>query len=412
MKQSHLKIDISIFLLAIVGIFVLPTQGADVLVLKKGGRVQGTFLLPPSDADLVYRFRTTEGIELTISQSEIESIEQKGQQEDLEAYEKKKAETPDSIEGNLELAHWCAEHNLLNQRKAHYERVLELDPDNATARRSLGFKRMIDGEWRTSDAEMADQGKVKYKGRWVSKQEKELLEKKSEDKIRASQLAGQIKKCVKDLSGPNSDKALSELEGLRDPLCVPGLIKSYQTSKHPQIKKVLIKCLGRIGTQESINMLLMIAVDEKIEELRLTALDNLKTASGKGTTEYFITRLSPKTSTNDQVNHAAYALGELGDRSSIPSLIHALVTTHKFQVVSGNQGGQTSAGMGTSSNGGKGMGFSMGSSVQTISQDHQNFEVLEALKKITHENFSYDQQSWIRWYQQQNGEIGVEIRSR
>ena len=410
MRRDYLTT--SLLILSGIGFYASPTNASDILILKKGGRVQGTFLVPPAEADSVYRFRTTDGVEITIRQNEIDSVERKGQNEDLAEYEKKREETPDTVEGNLELAHWCAEHRLLNQRKAHYERVLELDSENVTARRALGFKKMIDGKWRTSDTEMEDQGKVKFKGRWVSKQEKELLEKQSEEKLRTSQLSGQIKKWVRELSGPNSENALSELESLRDPLSVPGLIKAYQNSKlHPQIKKILIKCLGRIGTQEAINMLLLLSVDEKIEELRLTALDNLKPVSGKGVTEYLITRLSPKTSTNDQVNHAAYALGELGDNSAIPSLFQALVTTHKFQVVTGNQSGQTSAGMGSSSNGGKGMGFSMGSSVQTISQDHQNFEVLEALKKLTNENFSYDRQAWLHWYQQRSGGAEASIRA-
>ena len=44
-------------------------SAADVLILKGGGRLQGQFLVTPADNDLVYRFRSSDGIELTISKS-------------------------------------------------------------------------------------------------------------------------------------------------------------------------------------------------------------------------------------------------------------------------------------------------------------------------------------------------------
>ncbi len=386
-------------------------SAADVLILKGGGRLQGQFLVTPADNDLVYRFRSSDGIELTISKSEVEEIEQMGSPESFEDYEAKKSATPDTVEGNLELARWCAENKMQNQRKAHYERVLELDPENTAARRALGFKKMIDGEWRTSDEEMEDQGKVQYKGRWVSIQEKELLEKQAEERIQTRKLTGSIKKWVKMLGTAKEETALAELENLRDPKAVAGLLDAYQSEKkRPGVQKVLIKCLGRIGTETSITALLQIAVDSPVEELRLTALDNLKPNAGPGVTEYFISRLSPKQSTHPQINYAGYALGELNDPSAVPALIQALETTHKFQIVTGSQNGQTSAGMGRSSNGGNGTGFSMGSSVKVISQKKTNPEVLDALKKITKVNFMYDQARWIDWYQSQSGGAGALIR--
>ncbi|MDO4627696.1 MAG: HEAT repeat domain-containing protein [Planctomycetia bacterium] len=413
MKRRN-KTYISLFFTVMMATFIIcsPIQlsAADILVLKSGGRVQGQFVTPPTAEDVTYRFRTSDGIVIEIRSEEVAEIEKKGVQSGLEEYEQKKAEMKDTVEGNLEMARWCAENQFLSQRKAHYERVLELDSENLDARRALGYKKMLDGEWRTSDAEMEEQGKVKYKGRWISTQEKELMEKQAEEKNKTKKMAANIKKWVKMLGTAKEESALAELESLRDPLAVPGIQKAYESEKRPAARKVLIKCLGRIGTQMALNSLLQIAVDEKDEELRLTALDNLMPHKGVGVTDYFIMRLSPKKSTNPQINQAAYALGELKDTSAIPALIEALVTTHKFQVVTGNQNGQTTAGAGRSSTGGGGMGFSMGSSVKTVSQSIQNQEVLDALKKITNVNFMYDKTSWIHWYQQSTGGAGATIR--
>lgn len=385
-------------------------QAADVLVLKNGGRVQGQFLVPPANEDLVYKFRTAEGIEIQIARSEVESVEKMAVQSALEEYEKKKAAAADDVEGNLALAQWCAENGMQNQKKAHYERVLELDPENQIARRGLGFKKMIDGQWRTSNDEMEEQGKVKINGRWVSKQEKELLEKQKAEKIKTSKMTQEIRKWVKKIGTRYEEDALAELEGLRDPIAVPGILQVYETEKRPHVRKILIKCLGRIGNQAALSALLQISVDEKIEELRLSALDEVMPHKGPGVTEYYIARLSPKRSTHEQLNYAAYALGALQDSSAVPALIQALETTHKFQVQTGSSNGSTSATAGRSSSGGGGMGFGVGGKTITISKPMQNPEVLESLKKLTGMNFYYDQPQWIRWYQNKTGGAGASIR--
>ena len=385
-------------------------EAVDVLILKNGGKLQGQFLVPPKEDDLVYKFRAAEGIEVQIACSEVKAIEKMATPSASEEYEKQKAMTKDDVEGNLALAQWCSENEMYNQKRAHFERVLELDPDNPVARRGLGFKKMLDGEWRTSNEEMEEQGKVKFKGHVISRQEKELLEKQRAEKIKINKMTSDVKKWVKKLGTRSEDEALAELEGLRDPIAVPGLLQAYSSEKRPLVRKILIKCLGRIGNQEALVALLQISVDEKIEELRLSALDELKPHKSPGVTEYYISRLSPQKSTHEQLNYAAYALGVLEDSSAIPALIQALETTHKYQVQMGNSNGQTSAGAGRSSSGGGGIGFGAGSKTITISKPMQNPEVLESLKKLTGVNFSYDQPQWIRWYQQQTGGAGASIR--
>lgn len=389
---------------SLLGVF-LPTVhlNADTLVLQSGNEISGRFISVPSEEDTVYHFRAVDGIEFSIRKSEVKSVERSKRNGAVEEYEKLKEETPDTVEGHLALAEWCAEKGQAGWRKAHLERVLELDTDNAEARRALGYSKRLDGEWRTTSEEMKDQGKVRYKGNWVSQQEKELFEKRDREKVQIKKLESSIRKSLKKLQTASRDEGLAELESLRDPLAVPGIQKIYAKERRPYAKKVLIKCLGRINTDAAKGLLQVIVVEDFDEEARLSALDNLKAEANSGMTKYFISRLSPKTSTHEQINRAAYALGELGDRSAIPALIYALETTHKFQVTTGNQNGQTTAGFGQNSMGGGGGGFSVGSSTQTVSQTLRNPEVLEALKRLSNANFYYDKNSWISWYQAQIG---------
>ncbi len=61
-------------------------------------------------------------------------------------YRRLRAEAPNTVAGQLELARWCLEKKLLPEARAHYTRVIELSPDHAEAREKLGFRR-VDGVW-------------------------------------------------------------------------------------------------------------------------------------------------------------------------------------------------------------------------------------------------------------------------
>jgi hypothetical protein len=43
------------------------------------------------------------------------------------------------VEGQLQLADWCAKHHLADQERAHLTQVIDLAPDHAVARTRLGF---------------------------------------------------------------------------------------------------------------------------------------------------------------------------------------------------------------------------------------------------------------------------------
>jgi tetratricopeptide (TPR) repeat protein len=70
------------------------------------------------------------------------------------------------VTGRAELARFCAAQGLPQKARALWKEVLRFDPDNAEARRALGFVR--DGErWITLDEQARKEGKVRYQGQWV-----------------------------------------------------------------------------------------------------------------------------------------------------------------------------------------------------------------------------------------------------
>lgn len=82
-----------------------------------------------------------------------ELAKQQAEDSRLAAYRLARDRHADTVEGNLELARWCAGKKLLDQQRAHLERVVDLAPNHAEARRALGH-RLIEGQWR-SEAELA-----------------------------------------------------------------------------------------------------------------------------------------------------------------------------------------------------------------------------------------------------------------
>lgn len=380
----------------------------DTLLLANGQSISGYLLRPlEKDADF-YPFRNSDGVEFSIPSEFVSSIERSAAE--VKEYEKLLQITPDTVAGNWRLAEWCDKNGEKARQKIHCERIIELDPDHEEARRELGYRRMIDGVWRTPDEELAAQGRVRYKGRVISIQEKRALESQAAQRSEVVKMTRNIARWTADIGTSRDQEARDQLRGVRSPIAVPGLLAALEKEKRVAARRELILALGRVGTPEAISPLLQLSIEDPSEDLRLTCLDIIKNHKSKFVTEYYISRLSPKKGLNSHINLAAYALGELGDASAVPALIDALETIHKAQIKTGGNPGQTSAGMGSSGSSSVG-GLSMGSSVKIISQAKSNPEALAALKKLTGQNFGYDKARWREWHQRQHSsDQSIKIR--
>ena len=60
-----------------------------------------------------------------------------------------------TVQGQVDLAKWCEEKKLPDQARAHFSRVLELEPNHAAARAALGYER-IGGLWVSREERVAD----------------------------------------------------------------------------------------------------------------------------------------------------------------------------------------------------------------------------------------------------------------
>jgi hypothetical protein len=62
----------------------------------------------------------------------------------LATYATRRSRSPDTVAGQVTLAKWCGKRGLDSQQRAHWARVVQLDPNNLEARRALGHRRIAD----------------------------------------------------------------------------------------------------------------------------------------------------------------------------------------------------------------------------------------------------------------------------
>ena len=215
-----MKTDLNITIVLILTAFCGTISG-ETLVLKNGGRVEGTILNPAGTQEPeTYQIRARTGIELEISSDQVEYVVHPGGA--YEQYDKKVKLMADSVEGNITMANWCKTNNLSSLADRHYRRILELDPDNKEARRELGYI-WHEGAWTTPDAAQTAMGMVKYKGRWITPQERNILESRKSNQQAQNQWRKQIIQWRDELFGKKHEQALLGLMGITDPDAVPAL---------------------------------------------------------------------------------------------------------------------------------------------------------------------------------------------
>ncbi len=380
--------------------FVVSDVFAETIVLKNGGRIEGTILNPASvDTPETYRISARTGIELEISSDQVDYIVHPGGA--YEQYDKKVKLMADSVDGHIAMANWCKANKLSSLANRHYRRAIELDPDNKEARKELGYI-WRDGGWITPDEAYAAQGMVKYNGKWMYPQEKELRENRKSNQQSQNVWKKKVIQWQSELFGKKHKQAVESLTSIKDPDAAMALGMVLGNDRRAEARLMYIKVLGSLGTPEAMKILGQCAMNDPLEEVRLSCLDQLKQHQAQAAIDYFSLELKSKN--NQRVNRAGELIGEIGDINAVPVLINALTTKHKY-TIGGGPGMSASQGTDGVS------GMTMGSSARTILKTQANPSVLAALEKITHQNFGYDKTAWTQWYSR-NKQGGTESNLR
>ena len=407
---------------------------ADVISLKNGGEIRGLIqknTRTPSSNGSDVIVKTLGGSLITVAKSEIESIRRR--RLILEEYESRRRKAPDTVDGQWKLARWCRKQRLTLERRTHLKRIVELNPQHEQARRSLGHQK-YDGVWMSREEYMKSQGQVLYRGRYVFPQELEQIKLDRLAKEGKREWHKKIKLWHTWITGDRTKQqkqALQELSAITDSLAIPALSKRFRDEPQPALRELYISILGRMQSVESLQALLYQAIFDSQPNLREVAVAAVPEDQTNAAIRALVRGL--KSELNLVVGRSATALALLGNDQVVPQLIDALVTTHRYRVVVPDNGANT---IGFAANGGQAPltsglppdvelqlmtgqlpygavvippndpGAQMRKKTQIIKRTQKNGAVLEALKSLTDEDFSYNRSKWRLWWADKNNNVG------
>jgi hypothetical protein len=410
---------------------------ADLIKLKSGGEVRGKIAtIAATPATDTVTIETPTGATVTLPAADVQFITRRPPA--VEEYEVRARHAADTVDAQWDLAQWCRERRLLTERTEHLQRVIDLDPDHEPARQALGHV-WKDGAWVDLDVYMAARGFVKHKGRYITQQELDLLQKTAEELRREQEWNPKIRLWSVWLTGNRADRrqeALAALQGVEDPDAAPSVIRFLAGHAVRDVRLLGVAILSRSGGEKSANGLVRITLRDDDADVRAAALTGIPAAQYTTVRPLFIKEL--KNDANTIVCRAAAALQQVGNEDAISPLIDALITAHAFEVRVPALPGQTYS---FSTDGSFGQGMALPPDIElalrtgqmpqgvmilptpmeqvarqigktvVVRREFQNAEALAALQALTGEDYGYDERSWRLWWAAKKHESGTLSKS-
>jgi hypothetical protein len=378
---------------------------ADIFHLKTGGTVAGLLLATEDDN---YRIRTTAGT-VAIPVSTVESIEPAPTP--FPEYDRRAAEAADTPQAQTDLAAWCDQQGLKAERRKHLLRALELDPDYLPARQALGYVRV---------------GALWIDGRHLGEKPAEEVAQSEPERL-ARAIQNEWRQRIRAYKRSLLDSALDRLvrEGrtkilaIKDPLAILPLAQVLSEGNFA-CRALLVRALSAFPEDEATLNLAIMGLADPDGQIRAAALTELARRNDPRVIGQY--RAALRQGPDVIVARAATGLGRLDARQAVPDLIEALTAwRHRWVEVPVDQyfmtwtaafAGGTVVHLGAASARHRPeVGLSYGTTAwgpvvaDAVATSWQlqyvavlRTEVLEALKRITGQNFGFERNAWRQWY--------------
>jgi hypothetical protein len=380
---------------------------ADTFYLRSGGQIDGDLMNASESPRKSYVISVAGRGQITLQADVVEKVE--AVRPELAEYEKLRRKTGETVVEQMSLAEWCREHGLSAQRKTALEHVLQLDPEQPEARKMLGYRKVKD-QWMTHDEEQIDKGYVKSRNpstgliEWVPPQVAENRDSVQRRIKSEAEWRKKIHGFRALMDGRRSDQGQKGLYAIHDPAAIVPLSerlngnRSLKKDPREDARQIYVEVLGRFNTHDARGPLTACAIDDPVEEVRLSCLDVLEKQNDEAVTKYFEGRMRDKHATDEMIERAGVALGRIKDPTSVATLVH-YVSYERTEVIptGGGPGSMTTT---FGKNGGP-SGLSMNAQPKTRQRLVQCRAVLDALVTITGQNFGYDPRAWQTWYKNQ-----------
>jgi len=173
----------------LLSLAMVSAAAADELVLKNGSSFHGVVREQGDKVVVEMDYGT-----MTFKKVDVRSIERG---EDVFTQYQEKARVATDVPSMMELAAWAKDKGLAGRATELYRKVIVLDPQQAEARKALGYEK-VNGQWLEGDDLMMARGYVKVAGRWVTKD--------TADRVRELQAADRIEVDRSDLARRIADQ--------------------------------------------------------------------------------------------------------------------------------------------------------------------------------------------------------------
>ena len=152
-----------------------PVIASDVLELVHGVTIEGKILNPAESPRKTWQVEMTKGVIVELPHRTAVD-RQVSRSQAMNQYYAKVPFLSETVETHLKSAEVCMLQGLEQFGNLHYQRVLDIDPENQTARKSLN-QHKIDDEWTSLDDQKTRQGYIKdIRGNWVTRQQQLISE--------------------------------------------------------------------------------------------------------------------------------------------------------------------------------------------------------------------------------------------
>jgi hypothetical protein len=405
---------------------------ADTITLRGGGQVEGKVVPDPKDKDRVQVWLLTG--RKPLSMKKVQIVEVVAKPTALDAYFDKKKKAAGTPQSQYDLGIWCEQNKLVDLAKLHFEDALSIDKSFAPAHKKLGHV-YHGGYWVTRDELNAIQGLVKYKGRWVSAEERS--QRMADDKLLADkrEWVARIKMLRQSIVSSSTDRrreAESQLMAIREGEAVAALLYVLGSDEEP-MRILLSQVLSVIPEEPATLGLVKQILAEPSPTLRPIIFEKLKERDRPTVVRALVRALGSNQIMT--INRAAWTLNNLSADDAVPALIRALLTYEQriIMVPPNNNNGPSIAGsplvpIGINNGGAAfmtppavapgvvafgtvstpayatpGIFQSVGAQINTepeprvVTFTYRNTEVLAALQKLTGQDFDYNVPAWREW---------------
>ncbi|HEY2251329.1 MAG TPA: HEAT repeat domain-containing protein [Planctomycetaceae bacterium] len=394
---------------------------ADYVTLKTGGEIRGEFLASgkTNAAASQLSMRMLSGATVVVQRDDVAAVVRR--RPVVEEYHTLRRAAADTVAGHWELAEWCRQNSLPQQRADHLHAVLQIDVEHVLAHRALGHVR-DQGRWTTRDEMLAARGYVKKKGKQLLPQELELTDQ--QERIQAAERTW-LKKVklwqgwLESERGQRHGAGAARLKAIRDPDAVSALVRTFRHAPEESQRLLFVEVVSAIEGDKSLAALVAQSIVDESRTVRDAALVAIRRKDPARAVPLYVRAL--KSPLNSVVNRAGSALGQLGDERVVPFLIEALLTRHEYRAMVRDDASQIASietldlvsivgpvsGKGDPSGKSPAQESTSESAVfdadseefeVNIAKDQENSDVLAALTLLTSRNFGYDVPAWRNWF--------------